>query len=102
MFRDMKNHLIAVGSPLVWASRAVDEAKAEELAVNNLLYNLIVDNIENIAFTTRTATAKSGENFRARIVSFVEVEDDETIDFDTEETDETFDESDPFRLVEKF
>src|SRR5207237_1424914 len=50
--QNLKNHLVAVGNPIVWASRFAAEAGANEILVNNLLYEQL-QNVPGLEFKDR-------------------------------------------------
>lgn len=60
VFNDNASHLVAVGDAIVWASRMASEARAGEVVVNNLLYQLLRAR-PGVSFEPRTATTKGGE-----------------------------------------
>ncbi len=64
-YRMEENHFIAMGDAIVWATRMANEAKAEELVVNNQLYHLIKDREDLICRSEIIGETKSGENFKA-------------------------------------
>lgn len=64
-FQDRGGHLVAVGDPIVWATRMASAAKSGEVLVNNLLYNELTD-LEGLDFEKRTGETKTGETFLAR------------------------------------
>lgn len=68
-FSDLNHHLVAVGDAIVWAERMAAIGGAHEIVVNNLLYDLLCD-VNGVAFESRTAKTKSGEEFVARVMKF--------------------------------
>lgn len=56
--------IIAIGEPIVWASRMCSEAQAHEVMVNNRLYNFFKDTGVD-AFKERKGKTKAGESFTA-------------------------------------
>ena len=70
-FRDQDNHLVAVGDVIVWASRMSSVSRAGEVIVNNVLFNRL-EGRSNLAFEPRAAHTKTGEEFLARVVTFVQ------------------------------
>jgi class 3 adenylate cyclase len=67
-FRNINHHLIVVGDAVVWASRMAACALAEEILVNNLLYDKLLDR-SDVLFEQRESRTKSGEGFLARLLS---------------------------------
>ncbi len=63
-FKNIKNHLIAVGDTIVWATRMASICPGNETLINNLLYSLLEDK-ENISLKQHKGKTKSGENFLA-------------------------------------
>ena len=63
-FQSLDYHVVAVGESIVWASRMASAAKAEEVLVNNLLYQALRER-NDVVFESREATTKSGESFQA-------------------------------------
>ncbi|MBI4026065.1 MAG: adenylate/guanylate cyclase domain-containing protein [Verrucomicrobia bacterium] len=68
-FEKISEHLIVVGEPLVWATRMASAAKADEILVNNMLFDALA-NRPNLSFLDRAERTKHGEEFLARILSF--------------------------------
>lgn len=68
-FQNLSHHLIAVGDPIVWASRMASGARADEVVVNNLLYESLRD-LTGIRFEERQGKTKSGEPFMAHCLLF--------------------------------
>ncbi len=66
-FQNLKYHLVAVGEPIVWASRMAACACANEVVVNNLLFE-VLNGREGLEFTRREASTKSGEGFLWRVL----------------------------------
>ena len=64
-FREMENHLISVGEPIVWASRMADAGQAGEVVVNNLLYAEL-EGCLSLEFKQREGKTKSGEFFLSK------------------------------------
>jgi CheY-like chemotaxis protein len=63
-FQSLDYHVIAVSESIVWASRMASAAKAEEVLVNNLLYQTLRQRTD-VVFESREANTKSGESFKA-------------------------------------
>jgi class 3 adenylate cyclase len=63
-FQSLDYHVVAVSESIVWASRMASAAKAEEVLVNNLLYQTIRQR-NDLVFESRMASTKSGESFQA-------------------------------------
>src|SRR5665213_4159729 len=63
-FQSLHYHVVAVGESIVWASRMASAAKAEEVLINNLLYQTLRHR-KDLQFESREASTKSGESFQA-------------------------------------
>jgi CheY-like chemotaxis protein len=63
-FQSLNYHVVAVSESIVWASRMASAAKAEEVLVNNLLYQNLRQR-GDLNFENREASTKSGESFQA-------------------------------------
>ena len=63
-FQSLDYHVVAVSESIVWASRMASAAKAEEVLVNNLLYQALRQR-KDLVFESREASTKSGESFQA-------------------------------------
>jgi CheY-like chemotaxis protein len=63
-FQSLNYHVVAVSESIVWASRMASAAKAEEVLVNNLLYQTLCRR-NDLHFESRVASTKSGESFQA-------------------------------------
>ena len=63
-FQSLNYHVVAVSEAIVWASRMASAAKAEEVLVNNLLYQTLRQRTD-LVFDGREASTKSGESFQA-------------------------------------
>jgi CheY-like chemotaxis protein len=63
-FQSLNYHVVAVSESIVWASRMASAAKAEEVLVNNLLYQTLRQR-PDLVFAPREASTKSGESFQA-------------------------------------
>ena len=63
-FQSLNYHVVAVSESIVWASRMASAAKAEEVLVNNLLYQTLHQH-RDLVFASREASTKSGESFQA-------------------------------------
>ena len=68
-FADINDHLIAVGDAIVWASRMSSVAAANEIVINNLLFNSIKIK-DNISFESFQYKTKYGESFMANKLLF--------------------------------
>jgi CheY-like chemotaxis protein/class 3 adenylate cyclase len=68
-FQSLNYHVVAVGESIVWASRMASAAKAEEVLVNNLLYQSLRRR-DDLVFEGREASTKSGESFQAWKLGF--------------------------------
>jgi len=71
-FRDVRNHLIAVGDAVVWAHRMSGEGKAGEIIVHEPLAELIRDR-PGIRLEQREGRTKHGMAFTANAMKFVRV-----------------------------
>ena len=69
-FSDVRGHLVAVGDAIVWAARMASEASANEVLVNNRLFQSLTAHEKDLAFTPRTGTTKAGETFIAHSLRF--------------------------------
>ena len=69
-FHDLKHHLVAVGDAIVWASRMVSAASANEVIVNNLLSAALREK-PGLRFSAHEARTKSGESFLGTSMKFV-------------------------------
>jgi class 3 adenylate cyclase len=65
VFQNLNNHLVAVGDPIVWATRLTASANANEILVNNLLYEALLKT-GTLIFEDRPAIMKTGESFLAK------------------------------------
>ena len=63
-FQSLNYHVVAVSESIVWASRMASAARAEEVLVNNLLYQSLKQR-KDLAFESFEASTKSGESFRS-------------------------------------
>lgn len=63
-FQSLNFHVVAVSESIVWASRMASAARAEEVLVNNLLYQALRQRTD-LMFESREAGTKSGESFQA-------------------------------------
>jgi len=68
-FQSLDYHVVAVSQSIVWASRMASAAKAEEVLMNNLLYQALRQR-EDLAFDGREASTKAGESFMAWKLKF--------------------------------
>jgi class 3 adenylate cyclase len=66
-FFDIKNHLVAVGDAIVWASRMVSSAETNDVLVNNLLFATL-DAKPEVSFKEKVAETKAGERFLAHTI----------------------------------
>ena len=64
-FRDLENHLFAIGDSIVWANRMSSAGEKGEIILNNIPYNRIKEKGITIEFENFTNTTKSGESFMA-------------------------------------
>ena len=62
-FRDLDNHLFAIGDSIVWANRMSSAGKKEEIILNNIPYHIIKENNKNINFESFENITKGGESF---------------------------------------
>jgi class 3 adenylate cyclase len=70
-FQNLKYHLVAVGEPIVWASRMASCAAANEVVVNNLLFEALNGRCD-VQFARREASTKSGEGFLGRVLRWTD------------------------------
>ena len=63
-FQSLNYHVVTVSESIVWASRMASAAKAEEMLVNNLLFQALRQR-NDLMFESREAVTKSGESFQA-------------------------------------
>jgi class 3 adenylate cyclase len=68
-FKDINNHLIAVGSTIVWASRMAATADSGKVMVNNMLYAAL-NGSPDVNFCKCIGHTKSGEDFLAQELRF--------------------------------
>lgn len=64
-FRDLDNHLFAIGDAIVWANRMSSAGKKGEIIFNNIPYHKTKDGFKNIDFETIENITKGGEGFTA-------------------------------------
>jgi len=69
-FRDVDNHLIAIGDAVVWAYRMVSGGEAGELIAHEPLCNLISTR-PGLSFTPREGITKNGMPYKSSAVTFV-------------------------------
>ena len=69
-FHDLNNHLIAVGEPIVWATRMSSIGKANEVIINNVLKNFL-ENDTSLSFSERVGRTKAGEEFLAHTLEIM-------------------------------
>ena len=67
-FQNLNQHLFAVGDAIVWASRLASAAGANEVLVNNLLFEELSTN-ETLTFQQRSVKTKTGDDILARVLS---------------------------------
>lgn len=65
IFRDLDNHLFAIGDSIVWANRMSSAGKKGEIIVNNLPYHRIREIDPTKHFETIENTTKGGDAFTA-------------------------------------
>jgi len=70
-FKDIKNHLIAVGDAIVWGTRMASSSLANEILVNNLLYSLLIAR-QDVSLQEHKGKTKSGEKFLAYKLKIIE------------------------------
>jgi class 3 adenylate cyclase len=70
-FKDIKNHLIAVGDAIVWGTRMASSSLANEILVNNLLHSVLIER-NDISLREHRGKTKSGENFLAYKLNILE------------------------------
>jgi class 3 adenylate cyclase len=64
-FRDLDNHLFAIGESIVWANRMSSAGEKEEIVLNNIPYHKINDSQQDIEFESIQNVTKGGESFTA-------------------------------------
>lgn len=64
-FRDLDNHLFAIGESIVWANRMSSAGKKDEIILNNIPYHKINDSQQDIEFESIQNVTKGGESFTA-------------------------------------
>ena len=64
-FRDLDNHLFAIGDAIVWANRMSSAGKRGEIILNNIPYFKIRDVSKDIKFEPIENITKGGESFTA-------------------------------------
>lgn len=62
-FRDLNNHLFAIGDSIVWANRMSSAGKKEEIILNNIPYHIINESNEDVEFVSFENVTKGGESF---------------------------------------
>ncbi|MCG3196652.1 MAG: adenylate/guanylate cyclase domain-containing protein [Candidatus Omnitrophica bacterium] len=67
-FRDLGNHLVAVGDAIVWAVRMTRVGGAGEVVVNNLLFHHL-EGRPGLLFEERMGQTEAGETFLARVLT---------------------------------
>lgn len=68
-FQNTNYHFVAVGDVIVWATRMASAAKANQIVVNNLLYQALKDK-PNLSFEDVSAPQKYGEVISAKELEF--------------------------------
>ena len=68
-FQSLHNHVVAVGGPIVWATRMESAARAGEVLVSDRLHEELHRG-SGLTFNKRPEKTKSGENFLAWAMSF--------------------------------
>lgn len=68
-FRDVDNHLIAVGDAIVWAYRMVSDGEAGEFVAREPLANLISTR-PGLSFAPREGKTKNGMPYKSSVVTF--------------------------------
>jgi class 3 adenylate cyclase len=64
-FRDLDNHLFAIGDSIVWANRMSSAGKKGEIILNNIPYHEIKEKDKNLSFESFENITKGGESFTA-------------------------------------
>lgn len=64
-FRDLDNHLFAIGESIVWANRMSSAGEKDEIVLNNIPYHKVNDSRSDIAFESIQSVTKGGESFTA-------------------------------------
>ena len=64
-FRDLDNHLFAIGDSIVWANRMSSAGLKEEIVLNNIPYFKLADKNKGLQFESFKNTTKGGESFTA-------------------------------------
>ena len=64
-FKNLENHLFAIGDAIVWANRMSSIGKKEEIILNNIPYHKVKEFTDEINFETIESTTKGGEGFTA-------------------------------------
>jgi class 3 adenylate cyclase len=67
-FQKLNQHLFAVGDAIVWAARLASAANANEVLINNLLFERLSSN-ETLTFQDRSVKTKTGDDILARVLS---------------------------------
>jgi hypothetical protein len=64
-FRDLDNHLFAIGESIVWANRMSSAGKKGDVILNNIPYYKFKDKMEDLKFEIIESATKGGEQFIA-------------------------------------
>ena len=64
-FKNLENHLFAIGDAIVWANRMSSIGKKEEIILNNIPYHKVKEFANENDFETIESTTKGGEGFTA-------------------------------------
>lgn len=64
-FRDLDNHLFAIGDSIIWANRMSSSGEKGEIILNNIPYHQIKEKCSKLEFESFVRTTKGGESFVA-------------------------------------
>jgi class 3 adenylate cyclase len=64
-FKDMDNHLFAIGDSIVWANRMSSVGKKGEIVLNNIPYHKVREFLPDENFESVDSITKGGESFTA-------------------------------------
>lgn len=64
-FRDLENHLFAIGDAIVWANRMSSSGKKNEIIFNNIPYFKALEKFPNLKFEIFESNTKGGDLFTA-------------------------------------
>ena len=64
-FRDLDNHLFAIGDAIVWANRMSSAGKKGEVILNNIPYHKLTEKNKTLKFDKIENMTKGGEGFTA-------------------------------------